>query len=98
MPDTFSTIHLITTDSDFTGRLNAGAAKEDAPGDPVRWVWDNRYSLAAAPGWAAAVDSWFASHPEADPVNGWALDQSVISDGQITSQIQVLLNVGSPDA
>lgn len=90
MPDTFSTIHTIAIDTDFTGRLNAGAAKEDVPGDPVTWVWANRYDLAAAPGWAAAVDSWLVGNPDADPPNGWALDQAVISDDQITAQIQAI--------
>lgn len=91
MPDTLSTIHLIALDSDFTGRLNAGAAKENAPGDPVNWVWNNRYALASAPSWAEKVDYWIASNPDADPVNGWALDIAVISDLDILSQIQVVL-------
>lgn len=88
--DTLATIALIATDGDFTTRLNAGAAKERVPGDPVAWTWEHRYELAAAPGWAAAVDSWLAANPGADPPNGWALNPAVISDGQIISQIQAI--------
>ena len=91
MPDTLSTIHVIASDPDLAGRLNAAAAQEHAGDDPVAWAWNNRYQLAAAPGWAAAVDSWLASHPDADPANGWALDQAVISDTMVTAQVQALL-------
>lgn len=87
--DTLATIHMMTADPDFAGRLNAGAAKEKVPDDPVNWAWNNRYGISAAPGWAAAVDYWLAGHP--DGGNGWALDQAVISDLQITSQIQAML-------
>lgn len=90
MADTLATIHRIATDSDMAGRLNASAAQEHVPGDPTEWVWVNRYALAAAPGWGAAVDSWLAANPGADPANGWALDQAVISDGMITAQVQAL--------
>ena len=91
MADTLHTIHMISIDPDFAGRLNASAAQENAPGDPVAWVWENRYELASAPGWAAAVDSWLAGNPNADPTNGWATDQAVISDAQITAQVQAML-------
>lgn len=93
MADTLYTIHLIASDPDFTARLNAGAAQQNVPGDPVTWVWNNRYAIAAAPTWAEKVDYWLASNPDADPANGWALDVAVISDGDIISQIQKLLTV-----
>lgn len=92
MPDTLSTIHLIAGDSDMLGRLNASAAQERAPGDPISWVWARRYQLASAPGWAAAVDSWLAANPDAEPSNGWANDQAVISDTQVTAQVQAVLS------
>lgn len=92
--DTLYTISIIANDPAFQQRLIAGASKENVPGDPVAWVWENRYDLAAAPGWAAAVDSWLAANPDfdpdADPANSWATNQAVISDGQIISQIQAL--------
>lgn len=90
MPDTLSTVHVIASDPDMAGRLAASAAQEHAPGDPTMWVWDRRYALASAPGWAAAVDSWLVANP--DGGNGWALDQAVISDGMITAQVQDLLS------
>ena len=94
MADTLHTIHLIAEDADFRGRLNAAAAKENTPGDPPTWVWDHRYQLAAAPSWAEKVDSWLVSNPDADPANGWALDQSVISDGDILAQTQAVIGAG----
>lgn len=90
MADTLYTIHIISSDSDFIARLNAGAAKEQIPGDPVAWVWTNRYALASAPTWAEKVDSWFASNPGAEPTNGWATNVAVISDNDIISQIQAV--------
>lgn len=96
MADTFSTVHLIAEDPDFRGRLNAGAAVEQVPGDPVTWVWNHRYQIAAAPSWAEKVDYWMLSNPDADPANGWALDVAVISDLDITSQIQNLLALEAP--
>lgn len=89
MTDSLSTIATIANDPLFALRLNAGAAKEDAPGDPVAWVWANRYDLAAAPSWAEKVDSWLVSNP--DGGNGWATDTAVISDGDILAQIQAML-------
>lgn len=89
MPDTLSTIHEIAGDPLMSGRFAASAAQEGAPGDPVSWAWEHRYHLAAAPGWAAALDSWQANNP--DGGNAWAEDQAVISDGMITAQVQELL-------
>ena len=91
MTDTLATIATIALDETFRQRLNAGAAQQDVPGDPVSWVWDNRYDIAAAPGWAAAVDSWLAANPGADPANGWANNQAVISDAMIIAQVQAML-------
>ena len=93
--DTLHTIHVIAIDPEFQTRLNAGAAKENAPGDPASWVWNNRYGIAEAPGWAGAVDSWLAANPAGG--NGWALNQAVISDLQITAQIQALLTEPEPE-
>lgn len=91
--DTLYTISIIANDPLFTQRLNAGAAKEDVPGDPVAWVWNNRYDIAAAPGWAAAVDSWLVSNTpvEGQANNGWATDPAVITDLQILAQIQAMI-------
>lgn len=91
MSDSLYTISVIANDSLFQQRLNAGAAQQDVPGDPVAWVWNNRYEIAAAPTWAEKVDSWLAGNPDADPANGWATNPAVISDEDIISQIQAML-------
>ncbi len=91
MADSLYTISVIANDPLFTQRLNAGAAQQDVPGDPVAWVWNNRYDIASAPSWAAAVDSWLAANPGADPANGWATDPAVITDGMIISQLQAMI-------
>lgn len=93
MTDTLYTISVIANDTQFRERLIAGAAKEKVPGDPVAWVWSNRYALAAAPSWAEKVDYWMASNP--GDGNNWATDVSVISDVDIISQIQELTSASA---
>jgi hypothetical protein len=83
--DTFSTIALISEDATFAKRERAGASKEGVP-NGVQWVQDNAYDIAAAPGWAAAVDYALLVDPTVD----WQNDQSVINDANITAQIQYL--------
>lgn len=99
MADTLYTIATIANDPLFQLRLNAGAAQQNAPGDPVAWVWNNRYDIAAAPSWAEKVDYWINTHPEPeDPeeaadwvANGWATDPAVITDGDIIAQLQAMI-------
>ena len=90
MTDTYSTIARIAATRPFAERLTACAAQQGA-NDPTAWVWERRYALAAAPGWAQKVDSWGAANPGA-PVDGWADDPAVISDGDILAVIQPLLS------
>lgn len=97
MADALSTIHVIAEDPDFRGRLNAAAAQQSAPGDPVVWAWNHRYEIAAAPTWAEKVDYWLLQNPDADPPNGWALDVAVISDGDIVARVQQMLAAEGPD-
>lgn len=89
MADTLYTISMIANDEDFRERLLAGAAQQTVPGVTEAWVLNNRYDIAAAPSWAEKVDYWLAANPGGG--NGWALDASVISDGDIISQIQNML-------
>lgn len=94
MTDTLYTISVIANDTLFRERLHAAAAQQDVPGDPVAWVWNNRYDIASAPSWAEKVDYWLALNPPENPEdinNGWALDVAVISDADIISQIQAML-------
>lgn len=83
--DTYATIALVAATPRFQERLVACAAQQGAP-DPAQWVWQRRYTLAAAPSWAAKVDSWLAANP--DGGDGWAHDQSVISDADILAVVQ----------
>lgn len=86
--DQYLTISTVADDSHMVRRVSACAAQQNAPGDPVQWAYDNRYTWAASPGWAAAWDSALASdnpNPGADP--------AVITDGQILSQVQTMLGV-----
>lgn len=96
MADSLHVISIIANDLVFRERLNAGAAQQDVPGDPVGWVWNNRYDIASAPSWAEKVEYWLLQHPDADPANGWALDTAVISDDDIIAQIQFMLTPSQP--
>jgi hypothetical protein len=89
MADTYSTIARIAATAGFSERLTACAAQQGAD-DPTGWVWQRRHALASSPGWAQKVDSWSAATPDADP-DGWAADQSVISDGDILAVVQPLI-------
>jgi hypothetical protein len=60
------------------------------------WTVENRRIWAAAPGWDAAWESAKVSHPpdpEAPPGTAYdpGMDEAVITDGQILSQIQAML-------
>lgn len=85
---TYRTINIIATATALQCRLYGGAA-EQGVADPVSWVWEHRFALAAQPGWAAAVESWQAAHPDRE--DGWQDDDGVITDGMILAAIQGLL-------
>lgn len=88
--DTYATIARIAASTAFRERLTACAAQQGAP-DPAGWVFERRYTLAASPGWAAAVDYWQAVNPDADP-DGWAPRPDVITDGAILAAVQPMVN------
>ena len=54
------------------------------------WTVDHRREWAAAPGWDAAWESAKVGH-EDDPTFDPGVDEAVITDGQILSQIQAML-------
>jgi hypothetical protein len=72
-------------------RVAQAAASENVSGDPDRWTYDNRRDWAAAPGWDAAWESYKVGNP---PVEGQpydpGLDEGVITDGMILSQVQAM--------
>ena len=64
-------------------------------GDPDRWTYENRRDWAAAPGWDAAWESYWAAHPDEEDLDP-GLDESVITDGQILSQVQSMVAPPTP--
>lgn len=89
LPDTLWAIERMTGDPDLQGRIRASIAKESSAGsipvqsDPVGAAAQYRYEIASAPGWGGkyqyALDS---DHPNP------GRDTAVISDAEITSQVQ----------
>jgi len=79
----------LADDDDFKDRCGAAAQAEGligiGSGKVEQWVADNRWTLAAAPGFADAYASAIASH-----VPNPGRDTSVISDAMILSAIQAL--------
>ena len=68
----------------LTRRVTAGAAKESID-YPDQWSQNNKWELAAQPGWDAAWDSAVAGG-NPDPGS----DEAVITDGMILAGIQAL--------
>jgi hypothetical protein len=80
----------IANNPSMMARAAQAAAQENVPGDPDRWVWDNRRTWSAAPGWDAAWESSKVSNPEPEYDPG--KDEGVITDGMILSQVQSMAN------
>lgn len=91
----YATQSLLAQDLDFLNRCNAAAAKEipsDSPTNPLSYVAQHIWTLAAAPGFDEAYDSALAGGVGRP---GW--EEAVISDGQILSAMQALLADVPPD-
>lgn len=78
----------LSRDEQFIDRIAASAAVELEPGSthPYQWASENVWDVAAAPGFADAYASALAAevpNPGDDP--------AVISDAQILSAVQALL-------
>ena len=95
MTDTYLTISEIAAHPIFSQRVTACASQQGAP-DPPTWTLGHRWQVAATPGFAAAVDSWRAANPGADP-DGWAAEWNVITDGMILAAVQPLILGPTPD-
>ena len=95
MTDTYLTISEIAATPRFQARVAACAAQQGAA-DPPMWAHENRWKVAAATGWAAAVDYWRAVNPEA-PADGWATDPACITDGMILAKVQPMLLPPAPE-
>jgi len=90
-------VDAMSADESLQGRIRASIAKESAagafppPSDVVVAAWDKRYEVAAAPGWAGA---WLSALAGDVPDPG--SDNSVITDGQIGSQVQAVFTPPPP--
>jgi hypothetical protein len=88
--------YMITNDSDFRLRITACARTEsEAAGAPIanpdEWAFNTRWDWATTPGWAAKVQSALDL-----PVENWGRDPSVITDGDILSCIQPMVQPSPP--
>lgn len=80
----YSDIALLSADMDFIQRTRAAVTVEGEP-DPVQWVSENQWQMAAIPGFGDKYASALAANVPR-PGN----DQSVISDMDILSAVQSL--------
>lgn len=74
-------------------RVAACAAQQgcaDAGIDPTTWANEWRLTWSASPGWDTAWESALAN-PEQPPGYQPGMDNSVIADGQILSQVQSMM-------
>lgn len=79
----YATIALISSNGSLYNRLVAAAAEENKTKPYETWVTENRWDLAATPGWAAAWESALAAGIP-DP----GADEGVITDGMILAAVQ----------
>lgn len=91
----YATQSQLAQDPDFIARCNASASKEipaGSPTNPLFYVADNIWRLAAAPGFDAAYESAIAAGIGRP---GW--EASVITDGMILSAMQALIAARPPE-
>jgi hypothetical protein len=91
----YATQSLLAKDQDFIDRCSAAAAKEipaASPTNPMQYVYENVWKLAAAPGFDAKYESAQAGGI-ARP--GW--EASVISDQDILAAMQAMLAAVPPE-
>lgn len=79
----YSTIATMANNYALSQRITAAAAEEDKPKPSEKWAEDNRWDLAATPGWAAAWESAVAGG-NPDP----GADETVITDAMILAAVQ----------
>lgn len=83
---------IIAHDQQILNRVIACAASENVPDHPVAWVNNRAWRFAAQPGWGSKYASALAANIP-DP----GLDESVISDADILTAVQLLLAEDAPD-
>lgn len=77
----------VATSLGMTVRVAQAAATEGIP-DPDTWTMDNRREWAAAPGWDDAFASALVGHEDDQPPYDPGMDEAVITDPMILSQVQ----------
>lgn len=82
----YSDIAELSSDNDFIRRSTACAATEGESNPPL-WASDNQWRMAATPGFG---DKYASAVAGGVPRPG--NDQSVISDGDILSAVQSIMN------
>lgn len=87
MADSYLAIAAIANDKHMQERVRACYAQQTETLDPTHTVWQTRYDWASAPGWGASWESALANGIE-EP----GKDPAVISDAQILSQVQAMLD------
>lgn len=85
----YLTQNEIASSRGMLDRVAQAAAQENVASDPDRWTYENRRDWAAAPGWDAAWESYRAAHPD-EPDLDPGLDEGVVTDGMILSQVQAM--------
>lgn len=88
----YLTQSIIADDAYMRLRVASCAAQQGCAGDfgidPDAWTQQWRRVWAASPGWDAAWESAMAQTP---PIETPGSDPGVITDGQILSQVQVMM-------
>jgi hypothetical protein len=82
----YNTIAEIAADNELFPRLVACAAVEKKSKPYSEWTEENRWDLAASPGWAEAWE-YAKNQPPGAPIGS---NPAVITDGMILAAIQTL--------
>jgi hypothetical protein len=90
-------VAALARDQDFLSRVTAAYSQEltaagQLPLDPWSWVYQRQWTFASMPGFGDAYASALAS---GNPAPGQ--DPAVISDAQILSAVQYVMNPPAPE-
>ena len=83
----------IASNGAMTNRVAQCATEQDIP-DADEWASEHRREWAAAPGWDDAWASALASHPSSGNAYDPGMDEAVITDNMILSQVQAMKAAG----
>jgi hypothetical protein len=83
---TYLTQNAIAENVAMRNRVAQAVAQEGITPDADSWTYNFRRTWASAPGWDAAWESALVAAPGADP----GINEAVITDGMILSQVQAM--------